>query len=108
MAGPVSPDSRRIEILASVEARYADFDMMAASAIGWDQQYDHIGRGRFEGSLSMVVLNTLQIGRERWKPGIMQRAGALVVRRPSDRRGRVASCARPANRQRSTGPGRAL
>ena len=73
MAGPVSPDNRRIEVLATVEARYADFDMMAASAIGWDQKYDHIGRGRFEGSLSMVVLNTLQVGRERWNPGIMQR-----------------------------------
>lgn len=76
MAGPVGRGNRRIEILASVQARYADFDMMAASAIGWDQKYDHIGRGRFEGSLSMVALNTLQIGRERWKPGIMQRGSA--------------------------------
>ncbi|MCV9943978.1 MULTISPECIES: helix-turn-helix domain-containing protein [unclassified Rhizobium] len=76
MAGPVARDNRRIEILASVQARYADFDMMAASAIGWDQKYDHIGRGRFEGSLSMVVLNTLQIGRERWNPGIMQRGSS--------------------------------
>jgi AraC family transcriptional regulator, ethanolamine operon transcriptional activator len=76
MAAPVGRDNRQIEILASVEARYADFDMMAASAIGWDQKYEHIGRGRFEGSLSMVVLNTLQLGRERWKPGIMQRGSA--------------------------------
>ncbi|MCV3243440.1 helix-turn-helix domain-containing protein [Mesorhizobium sp. ZC-5] len=76
MTGPVGRDSRRLEILASVQARYADFDMMAASAVGWDQKYDHIGRGRFEGSLSMVVLNTLQVGRERWKPGIMQRGSA--------------------------------
>jgi AraC family ethanolamine operon transcriptional activator len=76
MAGPVGRDNRPIEILASVEARYADFDMMAASAIGWDQKYEHIGRGRFEGSLSMVVLNTLQIGWERFNPGIMQRGSA--------------------------------
>ncbi|MFB9978114.1 helix-turn-helix domain-containing protein [Mesorhizobium kowhaii] len=76
MGWPVGGDNRRIEILASVKARYTDFDMMAASAVGWDQKYDHIGRGRFEGSLSMVVLNTLQIGRERWKPGIMQRGSA--------------------------------
>ena len=76
MAEPVSRDNRRIEMLASIQARYADFDMMAASAVGWDQKYEHIGRGRFEGSLSMVVLNTLQIGRERWNPGIMQRGSA--------------------------------
>jgi AraC family ethanolamine operon transcriptional activator len=76
MAGPVGRDNRKIQVLASVQARYTDFDMMAASAVGWDQRYDHIGRGRFEGSLSMVVLNTLQIGRERWKPGIMQRGSA--------------------------------
>ena len=76
MAGPVGRGNHRIEILASVQAHYADFDMMAASAIGWDQKYDHIGRGGFEGSLSMVVLNTLQVGRERWNPGIMQRGSA--------------------------------
>ena len=76
MAGSFSRASRPIEILASVQARYSDFDMMAASAVGWDQKYDHIGRGRFEGSLSMVVLNTLQIGRERWTPGMMQRGSA--------------------------------
>jgi AraC family ethanolamine operon transcriptional activator len=69
-------NNHRVEILASVQARYADCDMMAASAIGWDQKCDHIGRGRFEGSLSMVVLNTLQVGRERWNPGIMQRGSA--------------------------------
>ncbi|RNJ45845.1 hypothetical protein B5V01_11195 [Mesorhizobium erdmanii] len=72
MGGPTSPDNRQVEVLAAVEARYTDFDMMAESAIGWDQHYDHIGRGGFEGSLSQIVLNTLQVGRERWWPGIMQ------------------------------------
>jgi AraC family ethanolamine operon transcriptional activator len=76
MVGLAGLNNRPIEILAAVEARYTDFDMMAASAIGWDQKYDHVGRGRFEGGLSMVVLNTLQIGREYWKPGIMQRGSS--------------------------------
>ncbi|CAH2401838.1 helix-turn-helix domain-containing protein [Mesorhizobium ventifaucium] len=72
----VGVGQRRVEILAAFECRYSDFDMMAESAIGWDQKYDHIGRGGFDGRLSQVVLNTLQVGRERWNPGIMQRGSA--------------------------------
>ncbi len=67
---------RQVEILAAFESHYSDFDMMAESVIAWDQKYDHIGRGPFEGRLSQVVLNTLQVGRVRWKPGIMQRGSA--------------------------------
>lgn len=67
---------RQVEILAAFESRYLDFDMMAESAIAWDQKYDHIGRGPFQGRLSQVVLNTLQVGRAGWKPGIMQRGSA--------------------------------
>ena len=58
---------------AAFDSRYSDFDLMAWSGIDWDQRYDHIGRGRFEGRLAQVVLNTLQVARERWNPGIMQR-----------------------------------
>jgi len=68
--------NRRVEILAAFDARYRDFDMMAQSAIAWDQEYDHIGRGIFEGSLTQVVLSTMHVGRVAWKPGIMQRGAA--------------------------------
>lgn len=67
---------RRVEMLAAFESRYSDFDLMAASAIGWDQKYEHIGRGGFEGRLTQVVLSSLQLGRESWNPGIMQRGSA--------------------------------
>jgi AraC family ethanolamine operon transcriptional activator len=60
-------------MLGSIECRYSDFDLMAASAIGWDQKYEHINRGKFAGRLSQVVLNTLQLGRESRNPGVMLR-----------------------------------
>ncbi|GLS28393.1 AraC family transcriptional regulator, ethanolamine operon transcriptional activator [Mesorhizobium albiziae] len=74
--GTAGTTRRRVEILAAFDARYRDFDMMAESAIAWDQEYDHIGRGNFEGSLTQVVLTTMQAGRVGWKPGIMQRGAA--------------------------------
>ena len=62
MDQPAAIENRRVEILAAFEARYTDFDMMAESAISWDQKYDHIGRGSFDGYLRQAVLNTLQVG----------------------------------------------
>lgn len=76
MEGLVDSVHRRVEMLAAFDSHYRDFDMMAGSAIAWNQKYDHIGRGRFEGRLMQVVLNTLQVGRVAWKPGIMQRGAA--------------------------------
>ncbi|CAN7725115.1 helix-turn-helix domain-containing protein [Mesorhizobium sp. LjRoot246] len=69
-------EPRHVEMLASIESRYSDFDLMAASAVDWDQKYDHVGRGKFTGRLTQAVLNTLQLGRESWSPGIMFRGSA--------------------------------
>ena len=69
-------EPRHVEMLGSIESRYSDFDLLAASAIDWDQKYEHIGRGKFAGSLTQAVLSTLQIARESWNPGIMLRGSA--------------------------------
>lgn len=69
-------EPRHVEMLASIESRYSDFDLMAASAIDWDQKYEHINRGKFAGRMAQAVLNTLQLGRESWSPGIMLRGSA--------------------------------
>ena len=72
-----------------VEARFDDIDAMAASAVEWNQEYEQIGRGRFQGRLTQLVLNSLQLGREAWSPGILQRdrarLGAAALNRKANR-----------------------
>ena len=76
MKTPIAADTRHEELLAAFDSRFSDFDMMAGSPVAWEQKYDHIGRGRFDGRITQVVLNTLQVGRVIWRPGIMQRGSA--------------------------------
>ena len=71
-----SSKPRQVEMLGSIESCYSDFDLMAASAVGWDQKYEHINRGEFAGRMAQAVLSTLQLGRESWNPGIMLRGSA--------------------------------
>jgi AraC family transcriptional regulator, ethanolamine operon transcriptional activator len=59
-----------------VDAVFDDFDAMAASALEWDQEYEQIGRGPFRGRLTQIVLGQVQLGRERWDPGILQKGSA--------------------------------
>jgi AraC family transcriptional regulator, ethanolamine operon transcriptional activator len=59
-----------------VEAQFDDIDAMAASPLAWDQQYEQIGRGRFQGHITQVMLNSLQVGRVIWSPGVLQRGSA--------------------------------
>src|SRR5690349_7244637 len=67
---------RPVELLAAIDCHFSDFDMMAASPIAWDQEYEQIGRGAFSGHITQVVLNTLQAGRTAWRPGILQQGSA--------------------------------
>lgn len=62
--------------LQIVEQTFDDIDAMAAAALEWDQQYEHVGRGRFRGKLTQLVLAQLQLNRERWTPGVLQRGAA--------------------------------
>jgi AraC family ethanolamine operon transcriptional activator len=62
--------------MKSIDVRFDDIDEMAQSAIDWDQHYEQIGRGRFSGQLSQLVLSQLQLGRERWSLGVLQRGTA--------------------------------
>jgi AraC family ethanolamine operon transcriptional activator len=59
-----------------IEAQFDDIDAMAASPIAWNQDYEQIGRGRFSGHLTQLVLAHVQLGRVRWSPGILQRGAA--------------------------------
>ncbi|MBB4274087.1 helix-turn-helix domain-containing protein [Rhizobium mongolense] len=59
-----------------VENRFDDIDALAASALAWDQHYEQIGRGRFEGRLTQFLMGDVQLGRESWSPGVLQRGCA--------------------------------
>jgi AraC family ethanolamine operon transcriptional activator len=62
--------------LQVLEGIYDDIDALAASALQWDQEYEQIGRGPFHGQLTQLVLGVLQLGRERWSPGVLQKGTA--------------------------------
>ena len=40
-----------------VEGRFDDIDAIAASPLAWDQEYEQIGRGRFQGQLTQLLLD---------------------------------------------------
>jgi AraC family ethanolamine operon transcriptional activator len=61
-----------------VQATFDDIDAMAVSPLAWDLEYEQIGRGRFHGQLTQVVLNSVQLGRVFWSPGVLQRGAAPV------------------------------
>ncbi|RZN03834.1 hypothetical protein CWO91_31560 [Bradyrhizobium genosp. SA-3] len=59
-----------------VEGRFDDIDAMAASPLSWNQEYEQIGRGRFEGHLIQLLMGRLQLARVLWSPGVLQRGAA--------------------------------
>src|SRR5687768_11539115 len=65
-----------LEVEHAHDSVFADIDAMAASARAWDQHYEQIGRGQFQGRLAQVILTTLQLGRVLWTTGVLQRGSA--------------------------------
>ena len=61
-----------------VEGRFDDIDAMAASTLAWDLEYEQIGRGRFDGKLTQLMLDRVQLTRVVWSPGVLQRGAAPV------------------------------
>jgi AraC family ethanolamine operon transcriptional activator len=59
-----------------VEGQFDDIDAMAVSPLAWNQEYEQIGRGRFQGQVTQLVLNSMQLARVSWSPGILQRGSA--------------------------------
>lgn len=59
-----------------IHGAFDDVDAMAASPLAWNQQYEQIGRGRFSGQLTQLLLRQLQFGRLQWSPGILQKGEA--------------------------------
>ena len=57
-----------------VEGRFDDIDAIAASPLAWDQEYEQIGRGRFQGQLTPTFIGQLQLGRVVWLPGVLRRS----------------------------------
>jgi AraC family ethanolamine operon transcriptional activator len=55
-----------------IQAAFDDIDAMAASPLAWNQQYEQIGSGRFQGRLTQMVLNSVHLGRVVWSPGVLQ------------------------------------
>src|SRR4029079_18804784 len=62
------PSGRRI-----VEGCFDDIDAMGASPLAWDQTYEHIGRGRFQGRVTQLLLDQVQLARAVWSPGVLPR-----------------------------------
>jgi AraC family ethanolamine operon transcriptional activator len=60
------------------EGRFDDIDAMATSPLAWDAEYEQIGRGRFRGEFTQILMDRLQLARARWSPGVLQRGAAPV------------------------------
>lgn len=58
------------------DSAFDDVDALAASARQWNQAYEQIGRGSFRGRLSQMIAGDVQLGREQWTTGLMQRGTA--------------------------------
>lgn len=61
-----------------IEGHFDDIDAMAASPLAWNQEYEQIGRGRFDGHLTQLLMDQLQLARVVWSPGVLQRGSAPV------------------------------
>lgn len=72
---PTDRDSRPVRPKV-VEGAFDDIDAMATSPLAWNQEYEQIGRGKFSGQLTQLVLQQLQLGRVRWSPGVLQKGAA--------------------------------
>lgn len=62
--------------MQTIDGTFDDIDAMAISPLAWNLQYEQLGRGRFHGQLTQLVLNSLQLARVRWSPGVLQRGAA--------------------------------
>ena len=61
-----------------LEGSFDDIDAMAASPLAWNVEYEQLGRGRFQGQITQILLDRLQLGRVVWSPGVLQRGAAPV------------------------------
>jgi AraC family transcriptional regulator, ethanolamine operon transcriptional activator len=59
-----------------VEGCFDDIDAMAASPLAWNLEYEQIGRGRFQGQLTQLLMDQLQLARINWSPGVLQSGSA--------------------------------
>jgi AraC family ethanolamine operon transcriptional activator len=59
-----------------VEGCFDDIDAMAASPLAWNLDYEQIGRGRFQGQLTQLLMDRLQLARISWSPGVLQSGSA--------------------------------
>lgn len=59
-----------------VEGHFDDIDAMAASPLAWNLEYEQIGRGRFQGQLTQLLMDQLQLARISWSPGVLQSGSA--------------------------------
>jgi AraC family transcriptional regulator, ethanolamine operon transcriptional activator len=59
-----------------VEGCFDDIDAMAASPLAWNLEYEQIGRGRFQGQLTQLLMDQLQLARIKWSPGVLQSGSA--------------------------------
>lgn len=91
----------RLELLGVQDNCYDDFDLMAQDARGWDIHYQQFGAGSFSGRMTQVILNSLQLGRVQWCPGILDNgtapAGSWVVALPVAAEGTLHVRGRPAS-----------
>jgi len=91
----------RLELVGLQDNCYDDFDLMAQDARGWDIHYQQTGAGSFSGRMTQVILNSLQLGRVQWAPGILDHgtapAGSWVVALPVAAEGSLHVRGRPAS-----------
>jgi len=100
----MSANVNGIELVGAQDNCYDDFDLMAHDARGWDIHYQQAGTGAFFGRMTQVILNSLQLGRVQWCPGILDRgtapSGSWVVALPVAAEGSLHVRGRPVSADR--------
>lgn len=96
----MSANVNRLKFIGAQDNRYDDFDLMAQDAREWDIHYQQTGAGAFSGRMTQVILNSFQLGRVQWSPGILDHGtappGNWVVALPVSAEGTLHVRGRPA------------
>ncbi|WP_170623830.1 helix-turn-helix domain-containing protein [Ruegeria sp. HKCCA4633] len=79
------------DIVESFSLKTQSFEELSDAVVNWDQEYDQLSGGQFEGGLKLAQVNESQILRIRWGQKIRYRgtapAGAFAFALPFDQQG---------------------
>lgn len=90
----------QFQLARTLSLRTRNFEELAESAVGWDQEYYQMAPGRFEGRIDLLQIGSSQVYRETWGRKIRYRGtappGAYGFALPLSQRGKSRWIGRPA------------